>query len=700
MASDAKDVYLTPVTSIRGVGPKLGQTLAKLDIRRVVDLILHLPYRYQDRTRIIPIGALRPGMECVVEGVIETSQIKYGRRRSLVCAISDSSGIIYLRWFYFNQAQQRRLQKGERIRCFGGVRAGRDRYEMIHPEYRVLGNDELPGIADTLTPIYSITEGIGQNKLRALIDSAFQFVREQRDIATPLERTDAFRKLADKASYPNFIESLEFVHHPPPDVDLAVMAESRHPSQKRLAFDELLAHRVHLLLAKSNLKKKSAPRLPVHTKSRSDFLAQLNFQLTRAQQRVINEIDRDLDDEEPMLRLLQGDVGSGKTAVAACACLSAIENDYQAAMMAPTELLAKQHFENFSRWFTPLGIDVVYLTGQLSTAARKDALASLTKVPRLLVIGTHALFQESVSFMRLGLIVIDEQHRFGVNQRLSLKDKVQQREPHQLIMTATPIPRTLAMSIYGDLDVSSIDELPPQRTPVNTRVLADERRDDVVTRVEAGLKEGRQVYWVCPLIEQSEVLSGEAATLTYQELSERLADYRVGLIHGRLAEKEKLDIMGKFRRGEIQLLVATTVIEVGVDVPQATLMIIENAERLGLSQLHQLRGRVGRGKGESHCVLLYQAPLGAMAKERLAIMRETNDGFKIAERDLELRGPGEVLGVKQAGRPELKISDLVRDAELHPLVTTVAEELCAQYPDVAEAHALLWLGNLMHYQQA
>jgi len=697
-AAATADVYalLTgPVTDLPGVGPKLAETLAKLRITRLVDLLLHLPSRYQDRTRVVPIGALVAGQECVVEGTIELAQVKIGRRRSLVAAMRDGTGILTLRWFYFGRQLEKRLVRGTRLKCFGAVRQGHDRLEMIHPEFTELGAGEVTEVDEALTPVYPITEGITQPRLRALIDKAIARLASS---GTPVEPLGA---LPARDDLPGWLEALTFVHHPPPDTDIAALIERRHPAQKRLAFDELLAQRISIKVARASADLARARPFVEAPELRARLIETLGFELTGAQRRVLDEIDEDLAAPHPMLRLLQGDVGSGKTAVAALAALPVLGAGAQVAVMAPTELLARQHVANFARWFEALHLPVVGLSGQVGAKARRETLARIATQTPLLVAGTHALFQEGVTFADLGLVVIDEQHRFGVNQRLSLRDKGDTNcTPHQLVMTATPIPRTLAMSLYADLEVSTIDELPPSRQSVRTSVISEDRREEIVARVEVALREGRQVYWVCPLVEQSESLSAQAATDIHAELAERFDTYGVGLVHGRLNDNEKSGVMQDFRDGALRLLVATTVIEVGVDVPAATLMIIENAERLGLSQLHQLRGRVGRGSELSDCVLLYQAPLSALAKERLAIMRETGDGFRIAERDLELRGPGEFLGVRQAGVPELKIADLVRDADLHGPVARAAETMLECAPEDAERHVQLWLGNVLRFSEA
>lgn len=691
-------VLVQPVTVLRGVGPKVAEQLKRLRISRVVDLLLHLPLRYQDRTRVVPIAGGLPGLECVIEGTVEGAQIRYGRRRSLVAVIRDGSGVMTLRWFYFSRRLPDQLKNGTRIRCFGMIRGGRERNEMVHPEFALLseaGVDANEALETGLTPVYPTTEGLQQTRLRQLVDRALDAVEKAAGVSEPLTH------YTGPDGLPSWLDAVRFVHHPPPDVAPNALVERSHPAQKRLAFDELLAQRLSVALTRNRQSEGESPVLKAEPARRERLGEALGFTLTRAQQRVLAEIDSDLARTTPMLRLLQGDVGSGKTAVAAMAALPALDAGHQVAVMAPTELLARQLVANFTRWMRVLDYDVVGLSGQQGAAERRAALERMRAPEPCLVAGTHALFQAGVEFASLGLVIIDEQHRFGVNQRLALRDKGgAARVPHQLIMTATPIPRTLAMSLYADLDVSTIDELPPSRQPVRTSVISNERRAEVVDRVAAALDAGRQVYWVCPLIDQSETLSAQAASDTWQELEAALTAHRVGLVHGRMRDEEKAQVMQAFRDGEVRLLVATTVIEVGVDVPNATLMIMENAERLGLSQLHQLRGRVGRGRAQSDCVLLYQAPLSGMARERLAALRETNDGFRIAERDLELRGPGELLGVRQAGVAELRIADLVRDSDLHERVAETADRLLSEQSATADAHMQLWLGNVLRYREA
>nr|WP_284047838.1 ATP-dependent DNA helicase RecG [Halomonas gemina] len=679
-----------PVTELKGVGEALALKLARLGIERVSDLLFHLPLRYQDRTRITPIATLRAGHEAVVEGEVVAGEVVRGRRRSLLVRLRDGSGILSLRFFHFSPAQQQQFQPGVRVRAFGEARAGATGLELYHPEYRLLASGEAP-VEDHLTPIYPATEGLHQTRLRALIDQALA-----RLDAAPDALPDGIpASLRERFDLPELHHCLDTLHRPPPEADAEQLAAGRHPARRRLALEELLAHRLSLQEVRQRIQEDGAPALPGGRSLQARFLTQLPFALTGAQRRVLDEIAADLARQVPMLRLVQGDVGSGKTVVAAMAALSAIAADCQAAMMAPTEILAEQHYRTFSAWFEPLGIEVAWLSGKLKGKARLDTKAAIQDGRARMVVGTHALFQGDVHFQRLGLAIVDEQHRFGVHQRLALREKGEAGglTPHQLVMTATPIPRTLAMSAYADLDVSVIDELPPGRTPVKTVVMPDERRPEVMARIRHACAEGRQAYWVCTLIEESEVLECQAAEATRDELVETLPELAIGLVHGRMKASEKAAVMEAFKAGELDLLVATTVIEVGVDVPNASLMIIENPERLGLSQLHQLRGRVGRGAVESFCVLLYHPPLSAHSRERLAVMRETTDGFRIAEKDLEIRGPGEVLGTRQTGLAQMKIADLERDADLLERVAPLAEALLDAHPQASRPLIRRWLGE-------
>ncbi|MFP4138290.1 MAG: ATP-dependent DNA helicase RecG [Halomonas sp.] len=679
-----------PVGSLKGVGEALAAKMARLRIATVADLLFHLPLRYQDRTRITPIGTLRAGHEAVVEGEVVAAEVVLGRRRSLLVRLKDGSGILSLRFFHFSPAQQQQFQPGIWVRGFGEARAGATGLELYHPEYRLLKAD-APPVEEHLTPIYPTTEGLHQTRLRALIEKALARLDAHPEALPDWITQD----LRDRFRLPELHRCLHVLHQPPPEIDPEQLAGGRHPATRRLALEELLAHRLSLQAVRLRIQEDGAPALPSGRGLQARFLTQLPFSLTAAQRRVLDEIAADLAREVPMLRLVQGDVGSGKTVVAAMAALAAIAGDCQAAMMAPTEILAEQHYRAFRAWFAPLGIEVAWLSGKLKGKARLDTKAAIQDGRARMVVGTHALFQGDVHFQRLGLAIVDEQHRFGVHQRLALREKGEAGglTPHQLVMTATPIPRTLAMSAYADLDVSVIDELPPGRTPVKTVAMPDERRPEVVARIRHACAEGRQAYWVCTLIEESEALECQAAEATRDELAEALPELAIGLVHGRMKAAEKAAVMDAFKAGEVDLLVATTVIEVGVDVPNASLMIIENPERLGLSQLHQLRGRVGRGATASFCVLLYHPPLSDHSRERLAVMRETTDGFRIAEKDLELRGPGEVLGTRQTGLAQMKIADLERDADLLDRVAPLAEALMVTHPEASRPLIRRWLGE-------
>ena len=683
----------SPLTVLRGVGPALSEKLKRLNLQRVEDLLFLLPLRYEDRTTLHRIGSLRPGMRCLVSGDVLLTETVYRGRRSLLVRIGDGSGQITLRFFYFSRQQQSQFQAGAVVSAFGDVRLGPFGYEMVHPEYRVLRPQQNVVVSDTLTPIYPMTEGVQQGRLRNLVGQALTMMQK----APPDELLPA--SVRDKYGMPTLKHALTFLHEPPPKADLVNIAAGKHPCQVRLCFEELLAHYMSLRNLRNLAKKENAIALQDGDDSVDKFVNGLPYKLTVAQQRVITEISADLESPHPLMRLIQGDVGSGKTVVAAVACLRAMACGVQAAVMAPTELLAEQHWQNFCEWFRDSGFELAWLSGSQRQAERRAALAAIESGAARLVIGTHALFQEGVTFNKLALVVIDEQHRFGVHQRMALRDKgvTGDDHPHQLVMTATPIPRTLAMAAYADLDVSIIDELPPGRQPVLTVALPDTRREEVVERVRTACQGGQQAYWVCPLIEESDVLDYQAAEASHDMLKNALAPLRVGLVHGRMKAAAKEKIMRAFKSGEINVLVATTVIEVGVDVPKASLMIIENAERMGLSQLHQLRGRVGRGAEQSHCVMLYRQPLGQMARGRLAVLRDTNDGFLVAQRDLELRGPGELLGTRQTGLPEYRIADLVRDAELMPKVQASAEMIQRDHPGAGQAIIRRWLGDAYQY---
>ncbi len=693
-ASTVKPETVTalPVTAVKGVGAQVATKLERLGISTVQDLMFHLPLRYQDRTRITPIGAARAGTEVSVVGRIELCEVAFRRRRSLLARISDGTGALTIRLFHFSKSQQANLSRGRWVHCFGEVRRGPSSVEMVHPEYRVSDAPPQQERPAGLTPVYPLTEGIGQVALRRLVARAIADYLVQVEELLPAP-------VLERLGYPQLAAALAYVHGPPADADQERLATGTHPAQQRLAFEELLAHHLSLRAIRLHRRTHRAPTLTVRPHALDTFWARLKFSPTAAQRRVTREILQDLSRPQPMLRLLQGDVGSGKTVVAAAAAVCAAENGLQTAIMAPTELLAEQHACNFRDWLGPLGIETGVLSARTTAAARRAAQERLRAGDLAVVAGTHALFQAGVEFACLGLVVVDEQHRFGVDQRLALRDKGRSRDqhPHQLIMTATPIPRTLAMTFYADLDVSSIDELPPGRKPVQTVVVPEARRRDVVYRVERACAQGRQAYWVCPLIDESDTLEAQAATDLAARLAEALPKIRVGLIHGRMKPADKDRVMDRFRAGDVDLLVATTVIEVGVDVPNASLMIIENAERLGLSQLHQLRGRVGRGCLDACCVLLYRPPLSRPARTRLAALKDTTDGFAIARHDLELRGPGEVLGTRQTGLQALRVAELVRDRGLLPKVEEVGRTLLDRYPDRVAPLIRRWVGQTQDY---
>ena len=680
-----------PVRELKGVGTQLESRLNRLGIYNVHDLLFLLPSRYMDRTRVTPIGSLQPGISTLTQGEIELTQVRFGRRRSLLCRISDGTGALVVRLFHFSRQQQAGLARGSWIRCWGTPRRSGNTIEMIHPEYQFIKQENLDDVEQSLTPVYPATEGLTQARLRRFTDQALLALeRDPEDIVELLPS-----QFLDQFSLPDISRALNFVHRPPPDADTDSLLAGTHPAQQRLAFEELLAHHLSLQQFRKNIQSHRAPAFGSGADSIRKFVQTLGFPLTSAQDNVINEILSDISTSIPMLRLVQGDVGSGKTVVAGAAACIALASGYQAALMAPTELLAEQHYRNFSSWFSHPGFQVVLLTGRLPAAEKTARQEQLRSGVPLLVIGTHALFQEKIEFGKLGLVIIDEQHRFGVHQRMSLLEKGKSADmvPHQLIMTATPIPRTITMTVFADLDISVIDELPPGRKPVNTVVLSSERRPELVRKIETICNEGRQVYWICTLIDESDVIESTAATETYESLKTMLPGIRIGLVHGRMKGREKENVMASYKSGEMDLLVATTVIEVGVDVPAASLMIIENAERLGLSQLHQLRGRVGRGNEQSDCILLYQAPLSDMARTRLEIMRSSCDGFEIARKDLELRGPGEILGTRQSGLPEMRFADLMRDAGLMPRVQKAAALLELNFPENARQIISRWLSG-------
>ncbi|MFP1677161.1 ATP-dependent DNA helicase RecG [Alloalcanivorax sp. C16-2] len=678
------------ITRFKGVGPRAAERLAKLGLHTLEDVLFHLPFRYEDRTRITPIGALRPEQGVVIEGEVMAADVVFGKRRSLLCKVADGTGMVVLRFYHFSAAQKNYLEKGRAIRVYGEPRPGAAGLEFYHPEYQT--GPDLPPLEKALTPVYPTTDGVSQKLLRNLAGQALQWLRGHE----PEELIP--RELLDQSGLPGLAEALTKLHHPQPDDPVDLLLDGNHPAVKRLVMEEMVAHQLGMLAKRAGQKALAAPPLEGERLT-ARLLESLPFPLTGAQQRVIGEIRADLRRDHPMLRLIQGDVGSGKTLVAAAAALVAMEAGYQVALMAPTELLAEQHLNNFRHWLAPLGIDVHWLAGSVGAKARRETLAALADGSAPLVVGTHALFQDAVAFQRLGLIIIDEQHRFGVQQRLALREKgrFDNQVPHQLTLTATPIPRTLAMSVYGDLDTSVIDEMPPGRKPIQTLALPAGRRDAVVERIRAACRDGTQAYWVCTLIEESDELQARAAEVTFEDLREALPDLTVELVHGRMKAKEKQERMARFASGEAQLLVATTVIEVGVDVPNATLMVMENAERLGLAQLHQLRGRVGRGGDQSYCLLLYDTPLSQTAKKRLAVMRDTSDGFVIAEEDLKLRGPGEWLGTRQTGDLAFRIADLVRDEALMAPAREVASALLARYPRRVDRLLRRWLRGGEHF---
>lgn len=686
-----------PVTVLSGIGNRTADLLAKLGITTCQDLLFHLPVRYEDKTRLSPIASLAAGTPALICGQIDFINILLRGRKSLICRISDKSGIIDLRFFHFTANQHNALKPGTTVRCFGEVRYGYAGLEMVHPEYTVITNQNSVITETHLTPVYPLTEGLNQSVLRKAVSQVLSACSHEPETLIDWLPND----ILNSYQYPSLLAALNILHSPNASINNEALQDSNNPARQRLVCEELLAYHLRLRQAKSQAKLWHAPRFSIDTTLSTAFLKALPFDLTQAQHRVINEISTDCNQPQPMMRLVQGDVGSGKTIVAAYAALLAVSSGFQVAIMAPTELLAEQHWRNFQRWFQFLNAQIVYLTGQIKGTIRKEILPTLADGSAAIIIGTHALFQDDVKFKRLGLIIIDEQHRFGVQQRLALRTKGQQgnSRPHQLVMTATPIPRTLAMLQYSDLNISIIDELPPGRKQIATSVIPGDRREDVIQRINTWIKCRKQAYWVCTLIEESDVLQYEAAENTAQYLSSALPDVRIALLHGRLKNTEKDSIMLAFKNHELDLLVATTVIEVGVDVPNASLMIIENPERLGLSQLHQLRGRVGRGVDDSFCLLMYQSPLSDTARQRLAILRESNDGFYIAEKDLQLRGPGEVMGTRQTGQLNFKIADLVRDADLLDNIPHIADTLIAHYPEHIVPLIERWLHQHSDYTE-
>ncbi len=680
------------IETLKGVGPKVAEKFSRLGIDTLEDLLFHLPYKYQDRSKISPIGSLVHGQTAQVFGEIEAADIVFGKRRSLVCKISDSTGIMDIRLFYFSMAQKKQFVRGEFIQCYGQVSHSGRSISMIHPEMKFLKSNSTPQLNNRLTAIYPTTEGLQQRTFQSAVKQALEKLT-QANIRELLPVN-----LLAKLDFPPLHDALKLLHNPPVGISIDDIQNGEHPLVKRLAFEELMAH--HIALKRLKQKHQSHQSFPVSKAEyqKQEFLNSLPFTLTDAQQRVINEVENDLEKSIPMMRLVQGDVGCGKTLIAAVAALNVASSQSQTVLMAPTELLAEQHFLSFSHWFAPLGIKVKLLISSLPTAEKRQTLEDISNGDCLIVIGTHAVFQKQVNFSRLAFVIIDEQHRFGVEQRKTLLEKGLQEKsgeilkPHQLVMTATPIPRTLAQTTYADLDLSIVDQLPPGRKPIETSVISDANRLKVIQRIKQSCQtDGRQVYWVCTLIDESEELACQAAEATYNDLCSQLAPLKVGLVHGRSKPAEKHQTMERFKHGEIDLLVATTVIEVGVDVPNASLMIIENPERLGLSQLHQLRGRVGRGELQSYCILMYHPPLSNNAKQRLNVMRETCDGFVVAEKDLEIRGAGEVLGTRQTGEVLFRFADLMRDRQLLPQVQQNADIIIEQHPAIIQGLLNRWV---------
>ena len=693
--AEAGSVMGGPVEALRGVGPRVAERLSKLGIGSVQDLLFHLPLRYQDRTRLLPIGELNAGDEALTGGVVSDARLVCGRRRSLKVWLTDSTGGILLRFFHFSGTQAAALKPGTRMRCFGEVRLGPRSLEMVHPEYQQGPAADSVPLDTTLTPVYPSTEGLQQSSWRSLTEQALALLGEPGEDVRELLPPDVL----DRFSLPALSEAIRFLHRPPAGVRASDLRERRHPAFRRLAFEELVAHQVSLRRMRRRRQRVHAPALNGDGSLRARFLDDLPFPLTEAQRRVVAEISADLERTRPMLRLLQGDVGSGKTVVAALAALQSVESGCQAAIMAPTELLSEQHLRNLRRWLAPLDIAPVWLAGRHKGRERQQVLDRIASGQGLVVVGTHALFQDDVTFRDLGLVIVDEQHRFGVHQRMKLREKGVQADgsPHQLIMTATPIPRSLAMTMYADLDLSVIDEMPPGRTPVTTVAVPDSRREEVIARVREACAGGRQAYWVCTLIEESEALQCQAAEDAAQALAGALPGLRIGLVHGRLKAAEREAVMQGFAAADLDLLVATTVIEVGVDVQNASLMIVENPERLGLAQLHQLRGRVGRGAIESHCVLLYRAPLSHQARERIDILRRSTNGFQIAEQDLRMRGPGEVLGTRQTGEMQFRVADPVGDESLLAAAQQTADLILDRHAEKARDLIARWFGARVAY---
>ena len=678
---------MTSVQQLQGVGAAAATLLEKLHIFSTDDLLFHLPRDYEDRSTIIPMNQLVVGRSYLLEGEVRSVDFPPGKKKSLAALLQDDSGKVTLRFYHIYKGLTDRIKIGQRLRIFGEVRIGARGLELYHPEIQVIQqHTALP--KTQLTAIYPSTEGLTQPKLREYVRQALQYHSDELAELLPKKYSNGYE----------LKEALHYIHEPPTDANMLQLNQGSHPAQQRLIFEELVAHQVSLLTRRAYIRQIAAPRFNSSKVLAKHLLDGLPFQMTHAQKRVSKQILHDLKQDQPMLRLVQGDVGAGKTLVAAVAACHALEADWQVALMAPTEILAEQHYLNFKRWFEPLGIEVAWLSGKQKGKARAQAEQQIKQGHAQLIVGTHALFQDNVEFSKLGLVIIDEQHRFGVDQRLALRNKgTDQFTPHQLVMTATPIPRTLAMSAYGDLDTSIIDELPPGRTPIQTVTIPLDRREQVLQRIASNCREGKQAYWVCTLVEQSETLDAQAAEATYQEIKERFSDINIGLVHGKMKADEKQSVMQAFKDNQLQLLIATTVIEVGVDVPNASIMVIENAERLGLSQLHQLRGRVGRGATASFCALLYKTPLSQNGQERLSILRESNDGFVIAEKDLEIRGPGELLGTKQTGDMGFRVARLERDDHLLSQAHYVAAQILKDYPQHADGLLKRWLPEAPRY---
>ena len=694
MTEESKDLH--SIQNLKGVGPKSASSLNNLGIFTIPDAVMHLPFRYEDRSFVTPIGDTAYQVPVLIEDEIMKSTVVFRGRRMLFTEIYDGTGKLTMRMFNFAMAQHKALEEGKMIRCYGNITPGPNGKQMIHPQYQIFEREQPIEIEDNLTPIYPTTSGLQQNKLKKIIETSIKFCEEN----------NLLKEDPSKGSYSKFgnlLETLKFLHKPPVDTNITDLIEGKHPAQKVLIKEELIAHMLCAGILKNELEGRTGPLMAEESGNEGSFLDSLPFHLTEAQKRTWREIKIDLTGKNPMRRLLQGDVGSGKTLVGALSALHANSNGWQTALLCPTEILAEQHFNSFQTWFDHLGIKTKLLTGSTKAKDKKQIVKELAKGEIDILIGTHAIFQSGVDFNRLGLTIIDEQHRFGVHQRFSMLEKggKEQLSPHQLIMTATPIPRTLAMTVYGSLETSVIDELPPGRNPVQTSSRPDSLRDKVIKRVEEVCLTGKRAYWVCTLIEDSEELEAQSAEELFKEISQSLPKLKVGLVHGRLKKDEKDSVIEKFRKGDIQLLVCTTVIEVGVDVPDATLMIIENPERLGLSQLHQLRGRVGRkANTESHCLLLYKEPLSGMAEERIKTMEMTNDGFQIAEKDLELRGAGDIYGIRQSGLMDLKIANPIRDSELLVEAQDEALELSRNETEFAETLVKRWIGNRVDYSES